>query len=47
MLGGADKLLLLTDQQGLFTADPRNNPDAELIGDVITLMPARQATSAA
>jgi glutamate 5-kinase len=27
-------LLLLTDQQGLFTADPRNNPDAKLITDV-------------
>jgi glutamate 5-kinase len=32
ILAGADKLLLLTDQQGLFTADPR--PDAELIKDV-------------
>lgn len=34
ILGGADKLLLLTDQQGLFTADPRDNPQAELITDV-------------
>ncbi len=34
ILAQADKLLLLTDQQGLFTADPRNNPDAELIQDV-------------
>jgi len=34
MLGGADKLLLLTDQQGLYTADPRSNPQAELIADV-------------
>jgi glutamate 5-kinase len=34
ILAGADKLLLLTDQQGLFTADPRNNPEAELIKDV-------------
>ena len=34
ILAGADKLLLLTDQQGLFTADPRSNPDAELIKDV-------------
>ena len=33
-LAGADKLLLLTDQQGLFTADPRANPEAELITDV-------------
>lgn len=31
MLASADKLLLLTDQSGLFTADPRNNPDATLI----------------
>ena len=34
MLAGADKLLLLTDQQGLYTADPRSNPDAQLISDV-------------
>jgi glutamate 5-kinase len=34
ILAGADKLLLLTDQQGLFTADPRTNPEAELIKDV-------------
>ena len=34
ILAGADKLLLLTDQQGLFTADPRSNPEAELITDV-------------
>ena len=27
----ADLLVILTDQQGLFTADPRNSPDAELI----------------
>ena len=27
----ADLLVILTDQQGLFTADPRNNPDATLI----------------
>jgi glutamate 5-kinase len=27
----ADALIILTDQQGLFTADPRQNPDAELI----------------
>lgn len=29
-----DLLILITDQQGLFTADPRNNPDAELIQTV-------------
>lgn len=33
-LAGADLLLLLTDQPGLFTADPRVNPDAELIPEV-------------
>lgn len=27
----ADTLIILTDQDGLFTADPRKNPDAELI----------------
>lgn len=27
----ADLLVILTDQQGLFTADPRTNPDAQLI----------------
>lgn len=27
----ADVLVILTDQKGLFTADPRHNPDAELI----------------
>ena len=30
----ADTLILLTDQQGLFTADPRKNPAATLITDV-------------
>ncbi|PIE20470.1 MAG: glutamate 5-kinase [Neptuniibacter caesariensis] len=29
----ADALILLTDQQGLFTADPRSNPDATLISE--------------
>ncbi|WP_120510219.1 glutamate 5-kinase [Photobacterium salinisoli] len=37
ILAGADKLLLLTDQPGLFTADPRSNPDAELIREVHTI----------
>jgi len=27
----ADRLILLTDQKGLYTADPRQNPDAKLI----------------
>ena len=34
VLAGADMLLLLTDQEGLYTADPRTNPDAQLIGTV-------------
>ncbi len=34
VLADADKLLLLTDQPGLFSADPRTNPDAELIPEI-------------
>jgi glutamate 5-kinase len=34
LLAGADLLLLLTDQPGLFTADPRTHPDAQLIPEV-------------
>ena len=30
----ARKLILLTDQQGLFSADPRTDPDAELVESV-------------
>lgn len=37
ILCGADKLLLLTDQKGLFTADPRKDPQAELIKEVKTI----------
>ncbi|WP_087024933.1 glutamate 5-kinase [Thaumasiovibrio subtropicus] len=37
ILAEADQLLLLTDQLGLFTADPRNNPEAELIREVHTI----------
>ncbi|KII80381.1 glutamate 5-kinase [Vibrio renipiscarius] len=37
ILCGADKLLLLTDQKGLFTADPRKDPNAELIKEVSTI----------
>lgn len=37
LLAEADLLLLLTDQPGLFTADPRNNPDAKLISKVETI----------
>ncbi len=34
LLADADQLLLLTDQAGLFTADPRSNPDAQLLTEV-------------
>ncbi len=34
LLSEADLLLLLTDQPGLFTADPRTDPNAELIPEV-------------
>ncbi|MEM6785558.1 MAG: glutamate 5-kinase [Bacteroidota bacterium] len=37
VLARADLLLLLTDQAGLFTADPRTNPAAELIPEVRTI----------
>jgi len=36
-LAEADLLLMLTDQSGLFTADPRLNPEAELIPEVHTI----------
>lgn len=36
-LAEADLLLLLTDQPGLFTADPRTNPEAQLIAEVRTI----------
>lgn len=34
VLANADLLVLLTDQPGLFTADPREDPEAELISEV-------------
>jgi glutamate 5-kinase len=34
VLTDADLLVLLTDQPGLFTADPRTNPEAQLITEV-------------
>ncbi|MFC0322811.1 glutamate 5-kinase [Gallibacterium melopsittaci] len=34
ILAHADQLYLLTDQQGLYDCDPRNNPDAKLISVV-------------
>lgn len=37
ILAEADLLILLTDQPGLFTADPRTDPHAELIAEVQTI----------
>jgi glutamate 5-kinase len=37
LLAEADLLLLLTDQSGLYTSDPRSNPDAQLIPEVRTI----------
>ena len=37
VLARADLLLLLTDQPGLFTADPRLHPEAQLIPEVKTI----------
>lgn len=37
ILGEADLLLMLTDQPGLFTADPRTDPEAQLIPEVRTI----------
>ncbi len=34
ILLGADLLMLLTDTEGLYTADPRTHPEAELIAEV-------------
>jgi len=34
LLADAEQLILLTDQVGLFTADPRSHPDAKLIPEV-------------
>src|ERR671914_1011424 len=34
VLGGAELLVLLTDADGLYTADPRTTPDAELVREV-------------
>ncbi len=43
VLAEADLLLLLTDQPGLFTADPRTHPEAQLIPEVRTIDEALQA----
>jgi len=37
LLAEADVLLILTDLPGLFTADPRTNPEAQLIPEVQTI----------
>lgn len=34
ILTGDNKLLLLTDQQGIYTSDPHDNPQVELICEV-------------
>ena len=39
----ADALVILTDQQGLYTADPRSNPDAEFVHDAEAGDPALEA----
>ncbi len=41
----ADLLILLTDQQGLFTADPRTQPDAQLIAEVAQINDATWAAA--
>ncbi|WP_392564262.1 glutamate 5-kinase [Orbus wheelerorum] len=43
ILAQADKLILLTDQEGLFTADPRKDPDAKLIAEIETIDTALRA----
>jgi len=35
----AERLLLLTDQDGLYSADPTGNPEAELIAEVVAAVP--------
>ena len=39
----ADLLIILTDQKGLFNADPRKNPDATLIGEGVAGDPSLEA----
>ncbi|MBP3749063.1 MAG: glutamate 5-kinase [Ruminobacter sp.] len=43
ILSDADMLILLTDQKGLYTADPRSNPDATLIRTVEKITPEIKA----
>ncbi len=35
----AERLLLLTDQDGLYSADPNRDPDAKLISEVVAVVP--------
>lgn len=42
-MAGADRLLILSDIDGFYTADPTKNPDAELISVVETLTPEIEA----
>ena len=39
VLADADVLILLTDQKGLYTADPRSCPDARLIREITKITP--------
>lgn len=39
----ADALIILTDQQGLYSADPRRNPDAEFIHEARAGLPELEA----
>jgi glutamate 5-kinase len=39
-LCGADLLILMSDIEGLYSADPRQNPDARLLHEVHELSPA-------
>ena len=41
----ADLLVLLTDQEGVFTADPRYNADATLIEDIVAVDAALEAAA--
>ena len=43
VLVGADELILLTDIDGLYTADPRLDPDARIVREVERLRGARRA----
>ena len=44
-LANADLLIILTDQRGLYTADPRKDPDAELIHEVHRIDDSLRATA--